>query len=355
MILYLWLLLTLPHDRLVCSMWTNQPPSQVQIVEACGSIDLRAYRLNVMINGLTICAIPADAIQDVIAQCALGTPFDKYRLNIVEPKYQEAICMVKTPEHVAPTAEQITAQCGKPVSDYQLRYMGTREETQKVFTVCKPPAITQPVTIATDENYYLLAGKLIWFGIAKAACEGGYSGVDAETFAATPCGMAGARDKMIAWQNSLDADILAAAREWNVPAPLLKDIIAKETQFWTWTGVDGEHGLIQITDDGAAVVLHTYLEGYYKMDPREQLEARTAWLRQLDCLYCTPQDGIIQARRNMPLYAQALAAYYCMYGSWDEAVRVWNVNHEPLTPTAGIAINGDVFERIATNSDRISR
>lgn len=327
MILYLWLLLTIPADRVVCSMWVDQLPSQVQTIEACGTADLTPYRLDVQYNGTTICSKPAAEMGNILNECAIGS-LDDYRLVIIQPKYQEAICTVTTSANREPNEQEIYSQCPDAPANYQLRFTGTREDQPKVTTICKPPPITQPATIATSETYHLLAGKLIWFGIAKAECEGGYSGVDAATFAATPCGMAGARDEMIAWQNSLDADILAAAREQNVPAPLLKDIIARETQFWTWTGVDGEHGLIQITDDGAAVVLHVYQPGYYKLTPRAQLEARSAWLRQLDCLYCTPQEGIIHARRAMPLYAQALAAYYCMFGSWDEAVRAWNVEHK---------------------------
>ena len=85
--------------------------------------------------------------------------------------------------------------------------------------------------------------------------------------------------------------------------------------------------MIQITDAGAAVVLHVYQPGYYKMNARAQYEARQAWLRQLDCFNCSPRAAYDHAKRVMDLYAQSLAAYYCMFGSWDSAVRVWNVKH----------------------------
>jgi len=321
--------LTIPHDRIVCSLWTAQPPSQVQLVEACGPVDLSAYRLDVISNGITLCSKPAAALQNIVNECALSGRLDQYRLNIVQPDYQDAICTVSTDERIEPTREEVISQCPKAPARYQLRFTGTRDVKPATVTICKPPAVTQPASIATEENYYLLAGKLIWYGLSKSACDGGYSGIDdLDTFAATPCGLAGAREDMIAWQNNLDRDILAAASIWNVPADLLKEIIASETQFWPWTGTDGEHGLIQITEDGAAVVLHVYMVGYYKLDPEAQHQARIAWLNQLDCFNCSPVAAYERARSVMPLYAQALAAYYCMYGSWNEAVRVWNIKHE---------------------------
>ncbi len=325
MILYIWFLLTLPQDRLVCSLWVAQPPERAAIVQSCGDIDLAAYRLDVQSEGVVICSRRADVLPNVIRECPLSSTLDHYRLRIIEENYQTTICAVETKERIEPTREEIAEQC-PTANEYAIRYAGTKR-VESAAPVCKPPSVAQPASIATSEDYYLLAGKLIWFGMAKGNCPGGYSGVDASTFAATPCGMDGARAQMLAWQNGLDDAILVSARTWNVPADLLKRLIAEETQFWTWTGVDGEHGLIQITDAGATVVLHVYLSGYYRMNPREQFEARQAWLRQLDCYNCSPLAAYDHAKRTMDLYAQALAAYYCMYGSWDTAVTAWNVKH----------------------------
>lgn len=325
MILYIWFLLTVPQDRLVCSLWVSQPPTQAAIIQSCGAIDLTAYRLDVTSAGTVICSRRADAIGDVLAECALSSPLDRYRLNIVEEDFQTTICSVETEAQIEPTREQVAREC-PDAREYVIRYAGTRQVVTPA-PICKPPAVAQPASIATSVDYYLLAGKLIWFGMAQANCPGGFSGVGPDTFAATPCGMNGARSAMLLWQNGLDDAILASSRTWNVPAALLKKLIADETQFWTWTGTDGEHGLIQITDAGAAVVLHVYLSGYYRMTPRQQYEARQAWLRQLDCFNCDPRAAYDHAKRVMDLYAQSLAAYYCMYGSWDDALRVWNVKH----------------------------
>jgi hypothetical protein len=328
MLLYIWLLLTIPQDRLICTLWVNDIPSQAAVIQSCGTDALGAYRLDVLKNGVGICSIPAASLAWVREDCILEGRLDGYMLRIVEPDYQGLIgCSVTTPTPVQPSEQVVREQCpnSKP---YQLRLGGTRLVTPQVDTICKPPSIEQPATIATSKEFHLLAGKLIWYGYARANCPGGYSGVDPITFAATPCGMDGARAEMIAWQNSMDADIIAAAKLWNVPAVTLKTMIENETQFWSWTNGPQEHGMIQATDYAAYVVLHVYEKGYYAVTPAQQASARAAWLRQLDCDYCTPKQSIEHAKRMMGAYAQTLAAYYCMYGSWSEALRVWNIKYK---------------------------
>lgn len=333
MFFYLWLILTLPHDRLVCELWTRDLPAQAALVQACGTDAIGDYRLDVTSNGVGICSTDASSLLSVRETCALTAPLDAYRLRIVEPNSQNSICTVKTETNEKPSWEIVTGQCPDAIelgaSGTEIRYWTTVPAEPEPAPACKPPAVEQPASLATETNYYLLAGKLIWFGLAHSNCEGGYSGLDPLTLVAIPCGLDGARAVMIAWQNGLDASILQASGKWNVPASLLKHLIADETQFWSWTGVDGEHGLIQITDAGAAVVLHIYLPGYYQMTDAQKQSARSAWLRQLDCINCTPLDAYEHAKQNMDYYAQALAAYYCMYGSWEEALRAWNVNYIP--------------------------
>jgi len=327
MMIYIWFLLSIPHDRLLCELWTRQLPTPAALVQACGTDALDAYRLDVTRDNVVTCSIPAASLLWVVEDCKLNAPLDAYRLRIVEPNYQTLLdCSVTTSTPDKPPAWMIASQCPN-VKAYELRYAGSRP-ADPVPNSCKPPSVTQPASIATSENYYLLAGKLIWYKLAQAQCPNGYAGVDPITFAATACGMDGARPQMIAWQNSLDQSILDAAREWNVPAALMKRIIAKESQFWVWTGLTGEHGLAQITDDGAHLVLHIYEKNYYTLTPQQQSQARAAWLNTLDCKSCTPLQTIDHAKRTMPKVAQALAAYYCTFGSWDEAARKWNIKHQ---------------------------
>lgn len=328
--IYIWAILTIPQDRLLCTLWTRAV-TQPAIVQACGEIDLTPYTARVTLDGVNVCNLPAASLPWAAHDCNLPRRLDDYRLAVVEPNYQETLCVVETTSPDTPSADLLRASCKKLPSAYVTRLWSTRQPTPAPVS-CKPPAITQPASIATSETYHHLAAKLIWFGLAPSACKQGEAGVDPLTWSVAPCALDGARIEMIRWQNSLDAAILSAAQTWNVPAATLKNLIASETQFWPWTGVTGEHGLAQITDDGAAVVMHFYYPGYYQLETKAQAEARAEWLRPLNCNYCTPQQAMQRARETMPKTAQALAAYYCMYGSWDAALKAWNIKHSTLDP-----------------------
>lgn len=328
MILYLWLLLTIPSDRYICELWTREL-TRAAIVQACGVEveSISSYRVDVYENGVKICDLPAVDILFAGESCNLHKKYDAYRLRVVEPEYQEWIgCNVKTSTPAQPTPEQVREQCPAAIN-YEIRSGGTITPTPPP-SVCMPPAISQPESIATQKDLHLLAARLIWYGYARGNCPNGLSGLDMRTNTVTACGMDGARADVIAWQNSLDDAILRASREWNVPAVTLKTLIERETQFWAWTGSDGEMGLIQITEEGAGNVLHVYETGYYRMTSREQAQARAAWLRSLACDYCTPKQVIEKAKQDMSKYAQALAAYYCMYGNWNAALTAWNIKHK---------------------------
>lgn len=324
--LYIWFLFTLPTDRLICSLWISEMPTPEALIQTCGTDVLTAYRLDVLHQGDLICSRDASMLLYIVDACELELQLHEYRFNIVEPAHQDMLdCSVTVSTPEKPTADEVKRQCPEAVF-YELRYAGTREMEQPLM-MCLPPIVEQPQVIATTYEFYLLAGKLIWWDLAEADCNG-LAGVNPETYAATTCGMNGARPQMIAWQNGLDDSIITAANKWHVPAGTLKAMIANETQYWPWTGTDGEHGLIQITEAGAELVLHQYQPGYDRLKPAQRHEARILWLRQLDCEPCTPVMAYEHAKQVMDLYAQALAAYYCTYGDWSAALRAWNIKDQ---------------------------
>lgn len=328
MIIFVWLLLTLPSDRLVCDLWTAQIPTQTALMQTCGTDALGDYTLHVTRNNADVCVIPAADLASVMTACNLPGRLDDYRLRIVEPNYQELIgCTVETPTNVQPSAQEVKRQCPKAVN-YEIRNGGTKQTALDAGATCKPPPPPMPATIATSKELHLLAGRMIWYGYAKADCPQGLSGVHPVTLAALPCGMDGAKPKMIAWQNQLDPYILASSAKWNVPAVTLKQLIESESQYWSWTGVNGEHGMIQITDSGADVLLRIYERGYYQLTDKQRENARAAFLNSLDCPYCTPKQTIEKAANDMDRYAQTLAAYYCAYGNWNAALTAWNVRYK---------------------------
>jgi len=111
-----------------------------------------------------------------------------------------------------------------------------------------------PAFLASEEPYSYLAGRLIAQGLVNASsCSGG--GLLSNGYADN-CGMDLAMPKVIIWQNQFDQQIMQAANDTLVPAQLLKNLFAQESQFWP--GVfrkPNEFGLGQITDNGADALL----------------------------------------------------------------------------------------------------
>jgi hypothetical protein len=119
-----------------------------------------------------------------------------------------------------------------------------------------PEVLMQPRSAAelrTTNRYVYLAGSLLRGGVVYASnCpDGGLypSGT------ATPCGEEATAEKVLEWQNKYNQKIFAAAVKYNVPARVLKGILAQESQFWPHSNDPYERGLGMFTEDGADMAL----------------------------------------------------------------------------------------------------
>jgi len=111
---------------------------------------------------------------------------------------------------------------------------------------------TQSESLGTQIPYNYLAANLIKSGAVDArACTDGGLLPDG---AASACGMDAARDGVNAWQNQFDEIILNTAKSTGVPANLLKNLFAIESQFWPGNGKN-DIGLGQLTEQGADTAL----------------------------------------------------------------------------------------------------
>ncbi|HET9905677.1 MAG TPA: hypothetical protein VFQ23_03530, partial [Anaerolineales bacterium] len=89
---------------------------------------------------------------------------------------------------------------------------------------------TESENLGTDVPYNYLAEQLIRSGMVDvSACADGGLLPDGGTSA---CGMDAARGAVTQWQNQFDEVILNVAKDSGVPAHLLKNIFAVESQFW---------------------------------------------------------------------------------------------------------------------------
>ena len=84
--------------------------------------------------------------------------------------------------------------------------------------------------LASDVPYTYLAGQLITKGVVNAN-ECARLGLQGSGYA-NPCGLEKARAEVDTWQDRFDPQIIAAASTIGIPAQLLKNLIAQESQFW---------------------------------------------------------------------------------------------------------------------------
>jgi hypothetical protein len=186
--------------------------------------------------------------------------------------------------------------------------------------------------LATTSRYELLAGALLWNGLARPNC-GSYSGLNAlQPPVATPCGMDSALPHVLEWQNSYDRSIYDAGLTIGVPPRLLKRMIAVESQFWPgWTNIDGETGLLQITKDAADIALR------YSPDLYDRFcgwNCNTGYDLLSEARKAAMRKTFLDTTRSMQMNAQIVAAYYCYANElapqtapparWDITLAVWN-------------------------------
>jgi hypothetical protein len=184
----------------------------------------------------------------------------------------------------------------------------------------------QSEELASEKSYYYLAGRLLSKGLVDASiCPGG--GIRGNGYA-TECGKNISNLEVISWQNTFDARIFEVAHKTGLPAQVLKNMIAQETQFWPGIYQDfPEYGLGALTEMGADTLLlwdieffnqfcplvlsegycrlgYAQLPGGYQAFLRGALASRT----NSDCANCTYGIDLEHANDNIETLAQIVIA-----------------------------------------------
>lgn len=126
-----------------------------------------------------------------------------------------------------------------------------------------PRIFEQPLSpgyLATTNRYDLLAGRLIRNGIVDASSCGDRGLL--QNGAASVCGEQAAAETVLDWQNKFDRQIFYAGQRYNVPARVIKGVIAQESQFWPESSDPYERGLGYITESGVSMLLLWNLDYY---------------------------------------------------------------------------------------------
>lgn len=180
--------------------------------------------------------------------------------------------------------------------------------------------------LSSDIPYTYLAANLILQGVvdAKSCPDGGLSPGNT----ANQCGLEKARDAVNEWQNQFDSLILQTAKDTSVPAFLLKNLFARESQFWPgiFQGA-ADIGLGQLTENGADTALfwnrsffnqfcplvmdsETCGLGYANLEEEQQVELRRALVGSVDatCEECPLGLDLSQADFSVGVFAHTLIA-----------------------------------------------
>lgn len=189
-----------------------------------------------------------------------------------------------------------------------------------------PPWLSTPTelaALATDAPYVYLAGKLISQGTVDAsACP---SGGLLPNGTANTCGLETAREMVNEWQDRFDDTILKAAQETNIPAQLMKNLFAIESQFWPGSLIPEEFGFGQLTELGADAALlwnddffrefcplvleeSACAEGYLHLDEKGQALLRGAIISRTNasCAECPLGIDLAHAEFSINVFANTL-------------------------------------------------
>jgi hypothetical protein len=217
-------------------------------------------------------------------------------------------------------------------SQWQGQSVATCADSWNVF----PPVGGPPEWLATpkqseelssDIPYTYLATNLILQGAVDAsACADG--GLLPGGGGVNQCGLEKSRPAVIEWQNQFDELILSTAQETAVPARLLKNLFARESQFWPgiYQGAV-DVGLGQLTEVGADTTLFwnasfyeqfcpmvypedTCGDGYMHLDEEQQVELRRALVGSVNamCEDCPLGLDLAQADFSVVVFAHTMIA-----------------------------------------------
>jgi hypothetical protein len=199
-----------------------------------------------------------------------------------------------------------------------------------------PPAGGLPAWLTTpgdiddlqsSEPYAHLADEFLNRGWVDAgSCPSGGRLADGSVSA---CGLRAAQPAIDEWQNRFDLRILTVANARNVPAQLLKNIFAQESQFWpaVYENIEKEYGFGKLTADGADTTLlwnRSFFDqfcplvlsagacdrGYSFLLPGEQELLRGALVQEVDatCGDCPSGIDLRRADSSVSVFAETLLA-----------------------------------------------
>ncbi len=184
----------------------------------------------------------------------------------------------------------------------------------------------QSEDLSSDIPYTYLSANLIQQGMvdASSCTDGGL----APGGGVNQCGLEAARPAVVEWQNQFDDLILSSAESAAVPARLLKNLFARESQFWPGVYAGAEDvGLGQLTENGADTTLlwnewfydqfcpmvyseESCGENYMSLDAEQQAELRRMLVASVNatCESCPLKIDLARAEFSITVFAHTMTA-----------------------------------------------
>lgn len=181
-----------------------------------------------------------------------------------------------------------------------------------------------PSGLNSSMDLYFLSAMLIQNGVVDAGeCPAG--GLETST-TANECGVEKAGAAATEWQNQFDEQIFQVSQDSGIPAQLIKNVFARESQLWPGIYQNAtEVGLGQLTEDGAEAAMlwnpsfYTQFcplvlenkecdKGYGNLDVKQQAALRGALVRKVNatCDDCAMGIDLTKANLSVQVFAETL-------------------------------------------------
>ena len=184
-----------------------------------------------------------------------------------------------------------------------------------------------PAWLSTPKKVGDLKSQVSYNFLTKALIQNGVVDVNI-CGTGDQCGVKGALASVMDWQNRFDNEIMKVAGQTGVPAQLMKNVFARESQLWPGIYTTyKEAGLGQLTENGADTILLWNPDffsqfcplvinkdicslGFGNLNSDEQTTLRGALVRNVNasCSDCQGGIDLTQANFSVRVFAQGLEA-----------------------------------------------
>lgn len=297
----------------------DEPVSGERILRIEGNLDGDPFSCN-----SDLCEIPLPDTEDLGVPIQFWT-YSSYGDSSLVFEAQVRVALDETdPRDLAWYVDVLSSQWrGEPAAS-------CAESWEAFPAVGGPPkwlSTPEDVTgLQTDFPYAYLAGQLIRQGVVDIGncLENGLM----QNGNASTCGLNAAQPAILEWQNHFDGQIMEAAEETQISAYLLKNLFARESQFWPGVFNDGNDvGLGQLTTNGADTAFlwnpsffeqfcpfvlngESCEKGYLHLDEYELARIRDALVYSVNatCENCSLGLNLTQADLSVNVFAHTLLA-----------------------------------------------